>query len=195
VRRGFTLVEVVVAAVIIAMLAAVTTPSLLGFLDRERAQTTADKLAALGAGIAAFEAVVKTSASATSNSYPGALSELTNQITTVVATDKNSCGGAFTTTATNNWAAAGPFVTFYVPTTGYVTPIGTVSDALVRTPAAGGVGTLKLQLATVEDDAKNLDLIVDGGDGLAAGTVQWGAPGTAGGAVTVTYQVPVANKC
>jgi prepilin-type N-terminal cleavage/methylation domain-containing protein len=195
VRRGFTLVEVVVAAVIIAMLAAVTTPSLLGFLDAQRAQATADKLAALGAGIAAFEAAVKTTAAATSNTYPGELSELTNQITTVLATDKNSCGAVFTTTATTNWSNAGPFVTFYIPTTGYVTPIGTVSDALVRVPSTIGVGVLKMQLATVEDDAKNLDQIVDGGDGLAAGVVQWTAPSIAGGAVTVTYQVPVAAKC
>ena len=44
---GFTLAEVAVAAALVAMLAAVTSPYLVSFLDRQRAQATADKLAAI----------------------------------------------------------------------------------------------------------------------------------------------------
>jgi type II secretory pathway pseudopilin PulG len=185
---------VVVAALIVAMLAAVTTPSLLGFIDRQRAQTTADKLASIGAGVAAFKAAVLTGGAGT-NTYPGRISELTNLITTSTVTSINSCGTAFTNGAVTTWSATGPFLTFFIPNTGYVTPIGTINDATVRVPNSATVGVMKIQIPNVgQEDANALDQIVDGGDGGTTGVVQWIA--FAGGNTSMlSYLIPLANKC
>src|SRR4051812_23452432 len=110
-RAGFTLMEVAVAAVIVAMLAAVTAPYFVSFLDRQRAQTTADKLAALATGIAAFSAAVHTTAAATNTAYPGKLSELANVILANSTVTHNSCGsaatGTFNATAVTSWNTSG----------------------------------------------------------------------------------------
>jgi type II secretory pathway pseudopilin PulG len=184
--------EVIVAALLMAILAAATTPVIIGFIDTQRAQTTADKLADLGLAISKYKTAVLTGGAGT-NSYPGELSELSNLI--VSGVDKNSCGAAYVgTTGPTNWSNNGPFVTFNVSTTGYVTPIGTINDALVRQPASG-VGLLKMQIPNVsEADVKNLDQIVDGGDGNLAGTVQWTSVSN-GYTPLVSYLVPIANKC
>ena len=76
-RKGFTLAEVAIAAVIIAIIAAVTAPSLVNFIDKQRAQTTANTLSAIATGIAAFETAVTTGGGAT-NTYPERISYLTN---------------------------------------------------------------------------------------------------------------------
>jgi Tfp pilus assembly protein PilE len=190
--------EVAVSAVLVAMLAAVTAPYLIHYIDRQRAQTAADKLSAVATGIAAFSAAIHTAAGATNTSYPGKISELANVIVSNSTVTHNSCGSTgatvtFNNTATTSWNTSGPFVTFMISTTGLVTPIGTIADSMVRSPLSASVGTLSLQIPSVETtDATNLDQIVDGGDGGSAGTVRWTANGNQ---VDVTYLVPVGARC
>ena len=202
VRAGFTLLEVVVAAVILAMLAAVTTPYLIEFIDKQRAQTTADKLSAIATGIASFASAVHSAAAATSTTYPGKISELANVIVAASTVTHNSCGSGggasnFNATAVTSWNTSGPFVTFMINTTGYVTPLGTIADSLVRTPATTAtVGTLQLRLPTVDaDDAAELDRLVDGSDGSAAGVVRWTANVTGDNTVDLRYFLPIAARC
>lgn len=189
IRSGFTLLEVVVAAVIIAMLAAVTTPYLVDFIDNQRAQTAATQLSALATGIGAFEAVVHGSTTLT---YPGRLSELSNIVT---STSLNSCGAGIGSTAVTNWTSFGPFVTFNItPSVGFNTPIGIVSDTMTRSPNSAAAGFLILRMNADSADANRLDKIVDGGDGGTSGTVRFGFNATLG-QDTVRYYVPVGSKC
>lgn len=191
--------EVVVAAVLLAILSAVSMPYIVEFLDKQRAQTTADKLSALASGVAAFNSAVHTGAAATATTYPGKISELANVIITNSTVTHNSCGsaatGTFNAAALTSWNTSGPFVTFMISTTGLVTPLGTVSDSMIRTPSSATVGTLALRMLGVDaGDAVDLDLIVDGGDGGSAGTVQW-TTGTAAGTVDIKYFIPVGARC
>jgi type II secretory pathway pseudopilin PulG len=198
---GFTLVEVAVAAMLIALLAAVTSPYLVSYMDHQRAQTTADQLADLAKGIGAFNAVVKEgNAASTLNTYPGSLWQLDSIIVAANVVSHNSCGSTnnatfqFNATAVTAWTNNGPFVSYYIPRTGLVTPLGTVEDSLVRSNHAAAVGTLALQMIGVDDDdAVMLDLIVDGGDGGTLGTLRYTA--AVSGLRTVSYIVPVGAKC
>jgi prepilin-type N-terminal cleavage/methylation domain-containing protein len=203
-RSGFTLIEVAVASVIIAMMAAVTAPSLVAFLDKQHAEATADRLAALAAGIAAFGDAVKSTGGGNGNdsgaggTYPGLISELTNPIAANSQVIHNSCGslatGTFSTTAVSTWTSNAPFVNFYVPQGGLNTPLGIVADSMVRTPTGGSPGTLGLRIVGVDTAAANLlDLIVDGGDGGGRGTLR--VTNVNGGQAEIIYLVPVGARC
>src|SRR3954468_13460489 len=98
-RAAFTLVEVVVAAVILAMLAAVTIPQVMDALDKKRVRESYDILLELQSGITntlgtGFIDIVRTGASATNtNMMPGKLSELSEPIISAqLTTYPNSCG-------------------------------------------------------------------------------------------------------
>jgi type II secretory pathway pseudopilin PulG len=199
--------EVAVAAVLVAMLAAVSAPYFVSFLDRQRAQTTADKLSAIAAGIAAFASGVKTTAgAATASTYPGKISQLANLITSGSTVIHNSCGNGggvsnFNSTAVTSWNTSGPFITFMIPTaagsvSGINTPLGLVADSLVRTPPTSPlVGTLQIRMLNVDaGDVGYLDQIIDGADGQNAGVLQWTTP-VAGIVATVRYFIPIAARC
>src|SRR6185503_6878502 len=109
------LMEVAVAAVLIAVLAAATIPTLSEFLNNRDAASTAETLSDIGVGIDNFQKAVLTSATAGTFTYPRFISQLTTQITGSTgtnATKLNSCGGTHNATALTNWAATGPFVNF-----------------------------------------------------------------------------------
>jgi len=193
------LAEVAVSAAILAMLAAVTVPYLATFLDKQRVQTTADRLAALSAGIAAFASSVKTTAASTSTAYPGLISELANQIVLNNTANHNSCGsgatGTFNATATTNWSGNGPFVNFFVPAGSLKTPIGMVSDSMVRSPATALVGTLAIRMLAVDTaDTNMLDLVIDGAVDGTAGTLRF-TVNVGTHLADIQYLVPIAAKC
>jgi prepilin-type N-terminal cleavage/methylation domain-containing protein len=194
-RAGFTLMEVAVAAVLIAVLAAATIPTLSEFMRTREAIATAKTLSELGEGIAAFKNAVLTSNSATSNTYPRFISSLSNAIT---ASNRNSCWATFNATAVTNWAATGPFVSFNIPPGGLFTPLGVVQDSMLRTPNTANPGTLAIRMTVDSVDALRLDQVIDGGDGANAGTlrvVSWVSFGTLARTAEVQYLVPVAAKC
>lgn len=187
--------EVAVAAVLIAVLAAATIPSLSEFLSGRDAAATAEKLSEIGAGVFAFRASVYTSGSSGSAfTYPRAISSLSVPITT---SSRNSCNATFNANAVTTWAANGPFVTFYIPVGGLNTPLGLIQDDMVRTPNSAAVGTLAVRMVVDSVDAVRLDRIVDGGDGSAAGTLRMTFAGTGSQTrtATVDYLIPVANNC
>ena len=144
-RSGFTLIEVAVAAGLMAILAAATTPSFVEFLASHDAQATAKTLSAVASGVVAYEASAKTNGGAT-NIYPQLISSLTNPITLA---SKNSCAASYATganaTLLSTYNAAFPFVMFLIPVGGLSTPLGMIQDQMVRTPANGGVGTLAIR--------------------------------------------------
>src|SRR5262245_43129922 len=90
-RTGLQLMEVDVASVIVAVLAAATVPSLSEFMSGRDANLVASQLSQIGAGVASFKGSVFATASATGNTYPRFISQLTTPITTA---DRNSCSAA-----------------------------------------------------------------------------------------------------
>ncbi len=205
-QSGFTLVEVVVSAAIVVMLAAATAPSLMGFMDRQKAQTTANILTQLQQGIVngtnqGFFNLVDSAAAV--HNYPGSLHDLANPLVAAVATDHNSCGSIaarrYTTTDVTDWNNNGPFVTFPIAiVTGGAnavsTPLGFILDSIARDSVpATATGTKFLALRFVKmrrDDALSVDEIMDGVADSANGSIRWTTDATAG-FVDLLFLIPI----
>lgn len=197
-HAGFTLIEVVVAAVLVALLAAVSVPQLIDFIDEQRASNTATILSTLGAGISTYSTKVLSAGGATNTSWPNRLSELVQPI--VANTSLNSCKTTVNATQVTNWNTNGPFVQYYIVNNAnalnaLATPIGQLIDTMTRSSASGTAGTLTMYITGVKtSDATTLDQVVDNGDGATAGQLQWVTTAKADD-VTVKFLVPVGTKC
>ena len=198
-RRGFTLIEVAVAAALLALLAAATVPVFVDYLDMRDAETTAKTLASIATGIASYETSVKTTTAAGTNTYPHKISMLAN---TIATTDSNSCGTAYGGTATNlvtSFNAAFPYVSFYIPAGGYQTPVGQVQDILTRVPATATVGRIEIVMPSIDSmDALRLERYIDGDDGSVTANRSGGTfriNSVSGNRMNVSYVVPAAAKC
>jgi prepilin-type N-terminal cleavage/methylation domain-containing protein len=203
-RSGFTLVEVAVAAGLMAILAAATTPNFVEFLAARDAESTAETLRAVAAGVVAYEASVKTNGGST-NTYPQLISSLTNPISLA---SRNSCAKAYAampnSTLLATYDAAFPFVSFLIPAGGLSTPLGMIQDRLIRTPSTAVVGTLAIVMPVVDStDAIRLERTIDGDDGAVAanrvgGTLRimsFTGTGSAQRTASVAYVIPAAAKC
>jgi type II secretory pathway pseudopilin PulG len=176
-RAGLTLIEVVIAVLIVLVLTAALAPSLIGVLDRQRVADARETLDALVSGMSDMRK--------DNQDWPSALSQLTVPITTG---DKNLCGNNYTATRVSNWS--GPYLSRVMPATGLPIGIGTVRDTLVREVINGNDAYAKIQVDSVKtEDAIELDKLYDN-DGSAAGTVRWGAA-SAAGQVTLFVLRPV----
>lgn len=185
--------EVAVAAVLVAVLAAATIPALNEFMRGREAIATANTLSQLATGISNFKNAVLTGGAGT-NTYPRFISSLSNAITT---SQRNSCYTTFNANAVTAWGSSGPFVTFNVPPGGLSTPLGIIQDSMFRNPNSTTVGTLAIRMTIDSVDALRLDQIIDGGDGPAAGTLRatFSGGGSSARMADVQYLVPVAAKC
>ncbi len=202
-RRGFSLIEIVTAVAVIAVLTGILlaninpeTPN-----DRARYDAAADALRQLANAIAASEPT-KTPRSFHQivGVYPGKLRDLTTAITTA---SNNLCGDAYTgpagTAGTNmyKWQkAANPFWGRQLLTTGNpLVPGFTVQDAIVRKfPVQTGAGStanaMQLVMPSVTlTDAKGLDLAVDGVADGTKGTVQYATPSPITDPTSVSYTI------
>jgi prepilin-type N-terminal cleavage/methylation domain-containing protein len=195
-RHGFSLLEVTVALAIVLILAAVTVPSLISTVEFKQVTDTRDRLVELRNAVSNatttgfFDKVAV---------YPRKLSELSQPIVAnSAASYPNSCGNAFSAANVTSWNNSGPFIDTFIPTTGLVVPIGLVQNDMVRNPTTATAGTLSFRMLAVEKGlALELDYVIDGSDGLAAGSIRWVDPSVTGGAgyVDISYQMSVGNKC
>jgi hypothetical protein len=190
---GFTALEVVAGVAVVAALAAVTVPNVAVYLDERKVDSTSTLLAELKDGLTSPSAGFRRSVGANA----GRLSELTSQIWNGgagAAFPLNSCGQPFSNAEVSNWDDAGPFVGFFIPSSGLPTPIGLVSDRLVRVPEKGDSATLRVEIHGVKlGHATMLDRKTDGANGSEQGAIRWSAPQSE--AVTVQYLVPVDGRC
>lgn len=199
VRRGFTVMEIVVAVALMAILTAITFPTISKYLSDQEIDTTASTLTDLKNAIASFRATVGNS--------PSRLTHLTKAI---ASTDSTSCTGRAPATpltlygATNapKWLTTGPFYPKPLSVYGTVLPIGTASDTLFRTAASLTASFLNITIHFVRfQDADALNDLMDGpGDGNNAdrsnstGVIRWTAP-NATERVDLTYSVSIGRVC
>jgi prepilin-type N-terminal cleavage/methylation domain-containing protein len=195
-NAAFTLVEVIVALAVILILAAVSVPSLNGYLDQKNVEATATQLATVR------DALYNTSATNVAfwqrvTAGASRLSQLSNVIVSGNAPLGDSCKVAFVANDVTRWNNFGPFVNFPISSaTGLVTPIGIAVDTMTRVPFSATAGRIRINFLNSVDlaNAQLLDGVVDAGDGNVAGVVQWVLPAV-NGVVTMYYFVAISNIC
>ena len=185
-RSGFTLVEQVVALVILVVIGAAVVPFIIGALDRARVEEAAASLQGIIGGTTSFNRDVRTGTDLLP--FPASLSHLTTPIT---AGALDLCSDPYTSGHAAAWR--GPYIDRVVGAAGIDVAIGTAQDAF--TLVADGTATLlSIQVTGVTiEDAEDLNVLVDGDEGAnasTAGTVRWGAT-DAEGRVLLQYLRPV----
>lgn len=162
---------VITTIAIIAALSAVAAPYILAGADNTRYAETAATLRAIGTGIGTFEAAVQDGQKTSVHNYPGQISQLSSSL---IVGDKNSCQGAMTTAIPSKgtssdsitWAAAGPFVSFMIPSIGLTVPIGRVLDSIPNRGATPGTKPIYVLITGVSAaDAAAFDTYIDNGTG------------------------------
>ena len=171
--RGMTIVEILIALAILAIIAAVVLPTTAGQLRQGHAAALANQLANLRDAIGNYRQNV--------GAYPRFLTQLTNQ---PVAGAVGACGANLSNPELNDWR--GPYLNQNI--VGDV-PVGSaiVVSQLTRT-VAGTAELLQIRAARVENDiASDLEEQFDGNADFATGTILW----TAAGDDTLTFQIPI----
>ncbi len=112
-RRGFTLVEVVVTLIILAILVAAILPTVASQVDNAEPTRAANDVTSIATGIRLFHLNIRPQ-------YPQDLEDLVNAITTTG--DQNIQGIAYASKDSANWK--GPYIEASIPVTG-----GTVATA------------------------------------------------------------------
>ena len=171
-REAMTIVEVLIALAILAIIAAVVLPTTAGQLRDGHAAALANQLANLRDAIGNYRQNV--------GAYPISLTQLTTQ----PVGGADACGTALSNPEVNAWR--GPYINQNI--VGNM-PVGSaiVVASLTRAPA-GTIGLLQIRAARVENDiASELEEQFDGNANFATGTILW----TAAGDDTLTFQIPI----
>ena len=191
-RPGFTAVEIASAIAILAAIAAVSVP-LAAYRDERKVDSTSAMLSELKDGLTSPSSGFRRAVGANA----GQLSELTAQIWNDGSGSPpvNSCGRPFSNFEVNNWDDAGPYVGFFIPTTGLETPIGLAKDRLVRVAERGDSASLRVVIQGVRaSHARMLDRRADGSTGSEDGAVRWNSQ-TESDDVTLLYVIPIDGRC
>lgn len=172
-RGAMTIVEVLIALAILAIIAAVVLPTTAGQLRQGHATALANQLANLREAIGNYQENV--------GAYPISLVQLTNQ---PVNGETDSCAVPLSGGERNNWR--GPYINQNI--VGDM-PVGNaIIVATLTRVALGSAGLLRIRAARVESDiATDLEAQFDGNGNFATGTVLW----TAAGDDTLTFQIPI----
>ncbi len=164
IRFGFSLVEVLTALAIIAVLAAVLFPALNGKLRDSRTATIAQTTLGLSQAIAEFKRAT--------SMYPSNLTQLTTAPT--AGTTLNICGTGNTFSSTQATLWRGPYTSRDITANGVVVGDATVNAGLRRV-AVGSSTWIVLDIPGVEDKiVDDLEAQFDGGgaNSTTTGTIQ-----------------------
>lgn len=175
---GFTMVEILVALAILAVLTAVLLPALNSKMRDSRTTAIATTLQGLSQGIAEYKKAV--------TRYPNTLQLLTTPPT---ASSLDACGNTITT-----WALwRGPYVSREMLAAGTQMGDGSILNQLRRV-TAGSSTYLMIDVNGVETQSANdLEASFDGSAAPAAttGTIRTAVSGTT---TNVSYSIPI-NGC
>lgn len=179
-RNGFTLLEVLVALAIIAVMAAVMLPSLASRIRTANSANLTQNLKTVNDAIQKYRENV--------GYYPLQLVNLTTKPTTA-STD--ACGSTLSTTDVNSWQ--GPYLALTVTTNGIQSGDASIENTLVRTPATTSSSTVMDGTLTVTAD--NVSTAVDadaeatldaGSADANAGTIRYNSS-----TLVLTYVFPI----
>ena len=178
--HGFTLLEVVIALAIVALVGAVVVASLAGRVRDSRSAAVAQTMATLSDGILQYRADVRR--------YPKNLTLLATA--PVGVTDL--CNQAVPTTFLSAWR--GPYVKGVILATGIKIQEITVNDALELSPVGPYTATTNGALVIVAQDvdstiARELETRFDGNADYTAGTIRF--VHVASGQGTLRFATPV----
>ena len=181
-RAGSALLALVLVMIGIAFAGAVAlTPNVAQQKDRWRLDRTLDRLTWLTDSTTAlvrFQTDV--------GNYPGALSHLSTAITNQ---DRDLCGATYGGSA-GSWG--GRYAGRLYSPTGTPLPLGLMADTLVYDATPGDLALVITLTGVREEQARQLDLHVDGAFGAAAGRVRYGAA-DAQGLVTLRWRKAIAQ--
>jgi prepilin-type N-terminal cleavage/methylation domain-containing protein len=173
-RRGFTLAEVIVSVAVVAILAAITIPTITSRLAVGRGQALAKEIQALATAIQAF------------HNNAGVYPLYLDQLVSLSAHTTDPCGNTISTTA---WK--GPYINRLIAGD-YVTADGNTVVDLLNRNAAGIPVYLELTVNNVAADvAAVVEEALDGpGGGFTTGSFKWVA-----GTGVATYRMVVKSTC
>jgi len=190
---AFTVVEVLIALAIIALLAALIIPTAKSQLDKSQVSAVAANLQAVREGILAYRENV--------GYYPTQLAQLATKPGSGGVTSNNSCGAV--TPAANIAKWRGPYIAQAITTSGFPSGDVTIQNDLVRTPAntsGAPEGTLAVSVTDVvnsatESLAKDVEKAFDGWTAdtltLSSGAIRWTV--VSGVMGTMTFHLSIRN--
>jgi prepilin-type N-terminal cleavage/methylation domain-containing protein len=172
-RAGFTLAEVLVSVLVVAIMAAVVIPVVFGRVNDSSIRRKATTLGVLAQAIMTYHDNV--------GMWPSTLVQLTTK--PVAGTDVNICVGAMANKDVARWY--GPYIATPVPAGGLTIDRDVILAPLVRQSATN----LQIQVQYPDLDTRTaIDAMLDTSLGGGAGVIQWtGVDPT----VTVTYNLPI----
>jgi general secretion pathway protein G len=173
IQRGFTLVEVLVSVLVVAIMAVVVIPVVFGRLNDSSIRRKATTLGVLAQAIMTYHDNV--------GMWPSSLVQLTTK--PVAGIDVNICSGAMAAKDVARWY--GPYVSLVIPSTGLTIDHDVILAPLVRQSATN----LQIQMQFPDPDTRTqIDAMLDTTLGGAGGIIQWtGVDPT----VTLTYNLPI----
>lgn len=188
-RRGFTVLEILIALALIAIMSAAVIPALMGRVRDAQTSALGQSLFSLSQAIFEYRKAV--------TSYPGQLVLLA---TKPAGTNTDLCGNQIGNGNANSWR--GPYVSRELVSGGIGIGDAQIQNTLRRTPAAPALpSALYIDVIMVDTlTAVDLEAQFDGDGNPATGSIRYTnlavppIPAAAPGTVTLSYAMPV-NGC
>lgn len=179
-RRAFTVIELMVALAIMAILAAAIAPAVLGRIRESRQSALSQTMFALSQGIAEYRKAV--------TRYPRQLTLLTTR--PVLGVGLDACGNPLNQSNINNWR--GPYVSRQMLSSGLPMGEALILNDLSRV-TSGTAAFLLIRATSVDREiATRMEAELDGAviDSVG-GTIRFSA--TNARLVTLDYAIPIAG--
>lgn len=176
--RGFTLIEIIGAVAIVALLAAVTVPTIMSRLAVGKGQALANEIQSIGSALQGFHN--------NTGSYPLFLDELV----ALSPHTNNTCGGSMTAAQQTKWK--GPYINRLISADYVTADDNTIVNQLTR--VAGPPAYLQVTINNVSSDvATVVEEMLDGpvvADSFTTGNFLWSS-----GTNVATFQLVVPTTC
>jgi prepilin-type N-terminal cleavage/methylation domain-containing protein len=182
-RNGFSMMETLVALLIVALLAAVMLPAVATRVSPSESAVLARNLQSINAGVLEYRENV--------GKYPHELLELTTRPT--AGSSQDACQTTLSTTAVSLWS--GPYLSLGVNSSGVQSGDALIANTIQRSPSStsGSTvlnGVLQLSVSEVTSSiANDLESLLDTGNDLTIGTIVWTAGSSSTG--TLTFGIPI----